>query len=279
MNFWESIFLGIIQGLTEFIPVSSSGHLEVIPKALGLSEPSTTFIVFLHIGTLFSLLFFYRQKIFSLLYGFFRSFRHSSNYISNETLTLKHIFLASIPALFFGLLFETYIESFYDSPENSKTSGILTVSFLIGVGFIFLFIDKVFKNNNKIIAEISSKSAIFIGISQALAFIRGISRSGITLISAQFAGLTRVQAAEFSFLMSIPILFCTSIYGIVKLVFFQKIGLNQEDLFISILGMTTSFVFGILAIKFLLGFLKKHSLKLFGIYRIIFGLIILILIL
>lgn len=281
MDVFQSIVLGIIQGITEFIPISSSGHLDLIPRLLNWENPSTVFILFLHLGTLLALLYYYRKLIAKYLKVVFKFLRRNQKLKVKEKKDLdamKNVLIAVMPALFIGIIFEKVISGFYDNTEDIKTIGLVILIPLILIGIIFLFEDRIFKKNKLQIDELRGYKALIVGLAQAMAFIRGVSRSGITLLAGQVVGLKRVSAAEFSFLMSIPVLTATSIYSIFKLLKLQSNEI-QNELGLALVGAFAAFVSGLIAVKFLLRFLQSNSLKIFGIYRIVFGVIILLIIL
>lgn len=275
MNFIESIILGLIQGLTEFIPVSSSGHLDLIPRLLGWENPTTAFILFLHIGTLLSLLIYFRKLIFRYISVLIKLVKRKNLKRKDERdlKVIKNVLLSIIPAVLIGFLLEGVISGFYDSNNNIEIVMLAVAVPMILIGILFLLETKIFKNNNLELKDLSSKKAFGIGLIQAVAFIRGVSRSGITLLGGQALGLKRVDAAEFSFLMSIPIITGTSLYSIYEFIKLPQQQI-QDEIGLAFVGMIVSFISGLFAVNFLLKFLKTNSLKVFGIYRIIFGLII-----
>lgn len=274
MSILQSIVLGIVQGLTEFIPVSSSGHLDLLPKILGWTTPPTAYITFLHLGTLVALIFFFRKKLLKYAKALVKVLKRDAQRTHEESENLQiilNIVIASIPAGVIGFLFEKFISDFYDSAANTSSATLLTISAMATVGIIFLFVHKFFRVKKYDLGKLKYSKAFIIGISQTFAFIRGTSRSGITLITGQALGLKRVAAAEFAFLMSIPIITVTSLYGT-----YQLFHVPQEELDLillpSLVGFLCSFLFGVLAIRFLINFLKSNSLVTFGLYRILFAL-------
>lgn len=275
MNFFEAIILGTIQGITEFIPISSSAHLDIIPRVLGWENPSTTFILFLHLGTLLSLLLFYRKLIAKYFSIGFRRIKGENLKRKDERniKVLAVVLLAVLPALILGLLLEGVISNFYDNETNLKVIGVLTLIPMTFFGIVFLFEDKLFGRNKGLIENMSKSRALTIGFAQSIAFIRGVSRSGITLLAGEAVGLKRVEAAEFSFLLSIPLLTATSAYSILKLLQLPSEQLSSE-IGPALVGMIAAFISGLLAVKFLLSFLRNHTLKVFGIYRIIAAVIL-----
>jgi len=278
MNILEAMFLGILQGLTEFIPISSSAHLDIIPKLFGWKNPSTFFDTFLHIGTFLALLVYFRKKVYVYFVVLFKLIFNKKIIQKNDKhslLILRNIILATIPAVIMGLLFEGYITNLFDSKELDKYSNLIISLAMIFMGIVLIVYTRFLGGKRIEMHNLGALRSFIIGIAQAVAFIRGISRSGVSIIASQFMGLRRIDAAEFSFLMSIPIMFLTSIYSIYELFFLNNDSKN-EYILPSIVGMFTSFIFGILAIKFLLSFLKNNSLAFFGVYRIVFGILIIL---
>lgn len=270
----ESIFLGILQGLTEFIPVSSSGHLEVIPTVFGMSEPSTIFILFAHLGTLLALVVHFRHKILRLIFAFFSFFKRTENKgYKDDRRLLVNMIIASVPAGVLGLLVKEVIDNMYTSTDSSNMAIFLTLGAMALLGVVFILSPRFLTSKKYDLNKLTTRNAFLIGITQALAFIRGTSRSGITLITGQLMGLDRVSSAEFSFFISIPVIAATSLYGIYELISLPSEQINSE-LVPALLALVTAFVSGLLAIRFLLGYLKKHGLAVFGWYRIIFAVII-----
>jgi undecaprenyl-diphosphatase len=273
MNILQSIALGLIQGFTEFIPVSSSGHLQLIPQIFGWEHPSTTFILFLHIGTLLALVLYFRNRIWRYIQVIFTWIKNRGQLEMKaqraDIDVIKRVIIAVIPAGVLGIIFDKVIGGFYDSTDNAIPT-LVTICAMAMFGVIFLFADKLFTGKKVSTDKLSIFKVLFIGLSQALAFVRGVSRSGITLISGQAMGLSRVDAAEFSFLISIPIITGTSILAVVDFLQLPSEQM-QSDLLPSILGMLAAFISGYLAIRFLLDYLKHKGLALFGWYRILFA--------
>lgn len=278
MNLLQSLILGIVQGLTEFIPVSSSGHLWLIPKIFGWENPSTSYILFLQLGTLLALIIYYRKLIWEYIKSLINYLKNRSEINKEDKTNMKviiNIILATIPAGIIGILLDSKIENLYDDSSNERIAIIATVAALIFVGLLFIFSGKIFRSKKYELEKLNARNAIMIGFAQAVALIRGVSRSGITLLSGQALGLKRFSAAEFSFLMSIPILGASSLFGVYNFLKMPQAQIQQE-LGPAVIGMLAAFVAGLLAINFLLKFLKTNSLVSFGVYRIIFALVILV---
>lgn len=282
MNFLEPILLGALQGLTEFIPVSSSGHLYVFPKIFSTSEflGSTSFILFLHLGTLLALLIYYRKLIFKYIGVAFRYLkdRNSQGEDKKNIIIIRNILLATIPAGVIGLIVDKFLTNLYDERITDKNVAFIVVAIpMIIMGLLFIFESSFIRNNKSNIEDLGIKKTLIVGLSQALAFIRGTSRSGVTLLTGQLAGLSRVSAAEFSFLISIPIITASSIYETIQ---FLKDSSDFSSTLITsyILGAVTSFIVGLIAIDFLMKFLRKRSLAFFGYYRVYFGVFLIFLV-
>ncbi|MBP8933273.1 MAG: undecaprenyl-diphosphate phosphatase, partial [Candidatus Atribacteria bacterium] len=243
----QSILLGLIQGLTEFLPVSSSAHLILLRPILGLGDPDLWFDVLLHGGTLFAVLLF-------MIPQYHRLWKKPS--------IVWYVILATIPAGIFGILFESDVENYVRN--NYELISIV----LITVGFIFFFIKE---RGSRYLEEMNWNSALLIGFSQALALIPGVSRSGITLIVALLLGFRREDAVFFSFLLSITTIGGALVKGLMEI---SSAGLFSWSTVLP--GFITAFISGLIACLLLLRMVQNKELKPFGYYRIIFGVICLI---
>ena len=256
MNYLEAIILGIIQGLTEFLPVSSSGHLELMKAILGdksLPEESLTFTVVLHFATALSTLVIFRKEVFEIFKGLFQ-------FKWNEELQFSlKIILSMLPAVFIGLYFEEELESFFGGQ-------ILLVGFmLIITALLLLFADRA-KNTSK---NISFFNAFVVGVSQALAILPGISRSGATISTSVLLGVDRTKAARFSFLMVVPLIFGK----IAKDVMSGSINFQSEQIGALSVGFIAAFVAGLFACKWMIKIVKKSKLSYFSLYCFIVGVV------
>ena len=258
MDFFEAIILGIIQGLTEFLPISSSGHLEIANKLLNnkIGSDNLLLIIVLHFGTAVSTLIVFKQDIIKIIYEFgnVKNPRSSS-------LILK-ITYSMIPVVVIGLIFEEQIESLF------KGNLILVGFMLIITGFLLFLTDRK-KAINK---TVSTKNAIIIGVSQAIAILPGISRSGATISTAVLLGVNKSQAAKFSFLMVIPII----IGKIIKDLATGDISYKEEMFFILVIGFLSSLITGIIACKLMIKIVENSKLKYFSIYCFLIGIICII---
>lgn len=250
MSIVDAIVLGLVQGVTEFIPVSSSGHLVITSKLLGVGN-SFTFDVLLNFGTLLALVIFYRKRIWSIITRIFKG---------KEWLLLAKLIVATIPAVAMGLAFNSIIEQLNDY------IGIVVVS-LVVVGVFMVFGGRENKNadNREIEESVGWKKTIKIGLAQMLALIPGVSRSGITILTGLRSNLTAARAAEFSFLLAIPV---TAGATFKTLLSHSGVAFVQSNLLSFVIGNIVSFAAGILAINFLVKLISKRGLRDFGYYRI-----------
>ena len=256
MDILEAVVLGVIQGLTEFLPVSSSGHLELAKAILGdtsVPEESLTFTVVLHFATALSTLVIFRKEVTEILKGLFQ-FKWN-----DQTKFSLKIVISMLPAVVVGLLFEEQLEAFFGGK-------ILLVGVMLLVTAILLLLADKAKNTNK---EVSFTNAVVIGISQAIAMLPGISRSGATISTSVLLGIDRTKAARFSFLMVVPLIFGK----IGKDVLSDDLNFQSSEMLPIITGFIAAFLAGILACKCMIAFVKKSKLSYFSLYCAIVGFI------
>ena len=270
MTILQSIILGIIQGLTEFLPVSSSAHLNLFPWLLKWGEMPESFDLALHIGTLFALIVFFFKDWITLIKAGFKQVVKKEK--STEGKIFWYIFISTIIAGVAALVLDKVSEKGIEFIAEKLTMSTLQIEmFLIAIalivmGIILYIVDSKAKSD-KSYKDITLKQSILIAASQAIAAaFPGVSRSGITMTVARANGIDRESSARFSFLLSAPIIAAAAL---VKL---SKIEFNIPLL----IGVLTSFLVGLIVIKFLLNYLKKGSYKLFAIYRVILGIFIII---
>ena len=245
----EVLILAIIQGITEFLPISSSSHLILISNNINFNDQNLLIDVSLHIGSFLAVITYFFKDII--------------NFFRDKKLFYK-ILLSSFPVMVIGYVLVKY--NFIDTLRNIELIAWTTIIF----GILLYIADK-FKIEKKIENDLSYKSAIFIGFFQVLSLIPGVSRSGITITAARLLKFERYDSAKISFLLSIPTLGGVSIFGLNNLI-------NSESLefsFLNLLSITLSFMLSLITIKFFLSFIQKFSLKIFVIYRIFLGLILL----
>ena len=267
MNIFEAITLGLTQGLTEFIPVSSSGHLEIIQRLLdggGRAEDFHLFLELINFGTLLALLWYYRKRIAKILNDIFKK---------HDWFMAINLLLTSIPAGVIGVLLSKFIES------NGFFSSLYTISIAMGVvGLLMIFVEKL-PHLSKVKSEekLPHKRALGIGLIQTFALIPGVSRSGSTIIAGRLMGMDSESSANYSFLASIPIMIGVCLKSVISSSSRAYISANFGML---LLSNFVAFVSGMLALTFVIKFLeKKGALSAFGYYRVILASIILILLL
>lgn len=254
MSIVQAIILGIIQGLTEFIPISSSGHLVVVPHILGWKEPPLFIGVILHFGTLVAVVLYFKKDIVRITGGLIESIRKRSIKEENAKLAWA-IIIATLPAVFFGLLFHEYLEALFGQPEK--------VGYFFAVTGLILLVGEAAGKRNRSLKDIKTKDVIGVGLAQALAVFPGISRSGATIAAGLSFGLRREDAARLSFLMSGLIILGTTIYELVVYLLGQP---EQALLMSGAAGAIAAAVSGYAAIHFLLRYVRKRSLAPFAIY-------------
>lgn len=275
MTFIEAIVLGIIQGLTEFLPVSSTGHLTITGKIMGLissenPEHWTSFIAVIQLGTLLAIVIYFWRDLWNILMDFLKDNMLKPKKFKSQSENSKMgwlIILGSIPVAIIGLGFKDIIEG-----ALTKNLYIIATS-LIVLGIILAIAERIGKFKREI-EDITWKDALIIGFAQSLALIPGSSRSGTTITAGIFLGLKRETAARFSFLLSVP-----AILGSGLLEFYSSLEYIQYDGLVNLaIATIVSAVSGYLTISFLLSFLKKNSTMVFVFYRIAIGILIFILI-
>jgi undecaprenyl-diphosphatase len=270
----EAAFLGIIQGLSEFLPISSTGHVTVAGKLLNLvseenSESWTSFIAVIQLGTMVAVLVYFAKDILNIIKDFLKENLASRKKFNDQTLNSKLgwlVIIGTIPVVIIGLAFE-------DTIESALTKNLYLISgSLIGLAFLLALAEKTARFNKEL-NDISILDSIIIGFAQAFAFIPGSSRSGTTITAGLFVGLKRDVAARFSFLLSIPAVFGSGIFQL-----FDSIEYIDSVMAVNLIVATLfAAISGYLAIDFLLKFLKKYPSYLFVYYRIAIGIFILIL--
>lgn len=259
MSYFESFILGLVQGLGEFLPISSSAHLVILPWLTGFKDPGLSFDVALHLGTLFAVVGYFWQDWYSISKNSFQfCFMKKFEYKNDFSLLIKLI-LATIPAAVAGVFLESWAETSLRAPWFVAFN-------MIFLGLVLFWIDrkKMGKTSTK---NISMNVALLIGCSQALALFPGVSRSGITITMALILGLTRVEAARFSFLLSTPVILGACIF---KYEYIVQCFTDSK----AMLGIVTSTVFGFLSIKYLLKLVQTRSYAIFCYYRFIFGAVV-----
>ena len=256
MDIIESIVLGLIQGLTEFLPVSSSGHLELAKAILGdtsVPQESLTFTVVLHFATALSTLVIFRKEVIEIFKGLFQF-----KWNEQTQFSLK-IIASMIPAVIVGLLFEEQLEAFFGGKI------LLVGAMLLVTAVLLLLADKAKKTDKKV----SFTNAVIIGVSQAIAMLPGISRSGATISTSVLLGVDRTKAARFSFLMVVPLI----IGKVAKDLMSGEINFSSSEVVPLTAGFIAAFVSGLLACTWMISLVKKSKLSYFAIYCAIVGVV------
>ena len=247
-----AIILGIVEGITEFLPISSTGHLILTSKILAIpnSEFLKSFEIFIQLGAIFAVVYFYRKTIFTSIE------------------TWKKVLTAFIPTAFLGLILYKFVKSFL-------LGNALVVAYALIIGGIILIVFEIWQSKREVpakfntVAEVPYKTAVYLGIAQVLAVVPGVSRSGTTIVAGQAMSLSRKAVVEFSFLLAIPTMFAATGLDLVK----SGWAFTGQEVGFLLLGFVVSFITAIFVIKWLLSYVQHHSFVVFGIYRILAGLL------
>lgn len=261
MSLLQAIVLGIVQGLTEFLPISSSGHLRIVPAFLGWDDPGTAFTAVIQLGTMAAVVVFFREDLLRIALAWYASLRDASRRRELDARLGWYLIFATIPISIFGLAFK-------DQIENGARDLYLIGSMLIVFGLVLLFAEKVSERRREI-TDITRRDAIIVGFAQALALVPGVSRSGATISAGLFLGFDRVAAARFSFLLSIPAVVLSGLYEMKDVLNGSAEG--AVGVAPTAVATVLAFVTGYISIAFLLRFLTTHSTVVFVTYRVILG--------
>ncbi len=259
MSIFRAIILGIIQGVAEFLPISSSAHLILIPYLLGWKESGLAFDVALHFGTMLAVLLLFFKEWWNLFIGAIKDIKTKKR--STEGKMFWYLIAATIPAGLVGVLLDDVI-------ENVIRNKIWIIALALAIMGLFIFLgdkwaSKHYKKETDF-KNITLKQAIIIGVSQAFAVIPGFSRSGTTILAGRLQGISKEAITKFTFLLSVPVICGAAILKLGDLVFTKEV----------IIGIIVSFATGILAIKFLLSYIKKHDFSVFAFYRVLLSIIV-----
>lgn len=260
MDILQSVVLGIVQGITEFLPISSTAHLILTPLFMGWKDPGLTFDVALHVGTFLAVAAYFREDLSQMVRAGLTSLRRP-NFSEDPYQRLAWLtVIGCVPAGVVGILFEKSIETTLRSPY-------VIAGTLAGVALLLLLAEFVGKRDRDV-KHLTLRDAILIGIAQACALIPGVSRSGATMTMGMFSGLSREASARFSFLLGVPIIFASCLF---KLRDLPGAGLTSTELLAMGVGVATAALTGYFVIKFLLAFLAKRSMMVFIVYRLFVG--------
>lgn len=261
------IFLGIVEGITEWLPISSTGHMLLVDEFIQMNvsdEFKEMFFVVIQLGAILAVVVLFWDKMFP-----FQFKDKTQSVIRKETFSLWFkVVVACIPGAIVTILFDDFIE------EHLHTPVVIALTLII-YGIAFIIVERWNKTRipqTKELSDITYKTAFMIGLFQVLSIIPGTSRSGSTIIGALLIGVSRVAAAEFTFFLAVPVMFGLSALKMIKFGF----DYTGTELSILIIGMVVAFVVSLLVIKFLMGYIKKHDFQIFGWYRILLGIIVLL---
>jgi undecaprenyl-diphosphatase len=270
----QAAILGLVQGLTEFLPISSTAHLIVVPQLLGWNDPfivSAAFDVMLHMGTLVALLVYFWRDLLRLLGAWLASIRDRSIGADPDRRLAWLLFVSVIPGALLGALGESFFDTYFREPGR-----LLFIAALLLIGGLILAVAELIGRRTRDLADLRWRDAAVIGVAQAFALFPGISRSGITISAGLFLGLKREPAARFSFLMATPIIAGAGLWKARELL---SGGLTDATVLPLIVGLVTSAIAGLAAIAFLLAFLRRRSTGVFIGYRIVLAALIVLFVL
>lgn len=278
MAIWQAIVLGIVQGLTEFLPISSSAHLIIFPWLLDWETSSLSFDAALHLGTLAAVIIYFRAEILRMLSAIPLAITRPTYLLSTPADELSEreqdgklgwlLVIATIPGLIAGLLLESKIDEYFHTDDNSRKAIAMIATMMIVVGLVLALAERVAKHVRPL-TRIGWVDALVIGCAQALAVIPGTSRSGATLTAGLFRGIKRADAARFSFLAGMPLILGAGLKGVLDA---ADKGMTQHEAVLFIVGALTAAIVGFVTIWGLLKFLQRQNTMVFVVYRVAFGL-------
>ena len=273
MDIFETIVIAIVEGLTEFLPVSSTGHMIIAQNLLGVesTEFVKAFTFIIQFGAILSVLVLYWKRFFQLNHTPVPEGANAIQCFLHKFDFYWKLFVAFIPAAILGLLFSDAIDAMLES--------VVVVAVMLVIGGIFmLFCDKIFNKGSEK-TQLTEKRAFMVGLYQCISMIPGVSRSMATIVGGMSQGMTRKAAAEFSFFLAVPTMFGATVYKLYKLLKEGGTELIMDNMTTLIIGNVVAFIIALLAIKFFISFVQKYGFKAFGWYRIIVGGIILVMLL
>lgn len=267
LNFFQAFVLGFVQGVTEFLPISSSAHLKIVPMTLGWGDPGVAFTAIIQLGSIVAVIWYFWQDLKDLSLGMAKAWR-TKNYDTQEFKIGVGIIVGTIPICVVGFGIKAFVADF----DGSMIRGLSAIALASIIMSILLAIAEKFCRPKRNFDDLSIKDGILMGLAQTLALIPGVSRSGSTITAGLFINLERSTAARFSFLLGIPAI---TIAGLVELKDVLSVNLTAESIMPLVVGTISSAVFSYLAIAWLIRFLQKKKTWIFVWYRLAFGLIIL----
>jgi len=260
MNALQAIVLGLVQGLTEFLPISSSGHLRIVPAFFGWEDPGAAFTAVIQLGTMAAVLLYFRADLWRIATAWLRSLRDRSVRGDLDARMGWYIILGTIPISVLGLAFKDPIETKFRNLELIGTT-------LIVFGLVMLAAEAA-STRDRPLREINSRDGFLIGCAQALALVPGVSRSGATISAGLFLNFDRAAAARYSFLLSVPAVVLSGLFEL------RHAGEGNLPVGATVLATLLAFVTGYLSIAFLLRYLARHSIAIFVVYRVLLGVLV-----
>ena len=265
MSIFEAIVLGLVQGLTEFLPISSSGHLRVVPALAGWEDPGAAFTAVVQLGTMAAVLVYFRRDLWAIGSSWIRALWTPALRSARETRLGWYLIIATIPISVLGL-------AFADQIETGVRDVRLVALMLIGFGLVMAVADRR-GSRTKSIDDVNTRDGVAVGFAQSLALIPGVSRSGATISAGLFLGYRRADAARFSFLLSVPAVVLSGLFEL------RNIGAGDgPGVTVTIVGVIVAFVAGYASIAWLLRWLTSHTLTVFVVYRVVLGVALLVLV-
>jgi undecaprenyl-diphosphatase len=268
VSFLQAVVLGIVQGLTEFLPVSSSGHLRIVPELFGWEDPGAAFTAVIQLGTMAAVLLYFRKDLWRIARTWLASLRDPELRSSIDARMGWYLIVATIPIVIFGVLFKDQIET------GARNLWIIGTTLIVG-GLILYAADRLGRRSRDL-DQLTTRDGVLIGIAQSAALVPGVSRSGATISAGLFLGYDRESAARFSFLLSIPAVVLSGLYEL------RKVGEPAAAGFApnpgvapTIVATLAAFVVGYAAIAWLLRYLVSHSMTVFVVYRVALGVLVL----
>jgi undecaprenyl-diphosphatase len=265
VSFLQAVVLGVVQGLTEFLPISSTAHLRIVPAFLGWEDPGAAYTAIVQLGTMAAVVLYFRHEIVRILVAWARSFRDAGVRRTLDARLGWIILVGTIPIGLAGVAFK-------DQIENGARSLYLIGTMLIVLGLLLLVAEKIGSRTRKV-ESITMRDGVAIGVAQAAALIPGVSRSGATITAGLFAGFDREAAARFSFLLSIPAVVLSGLFELVSISGDDTA--NNPGATALIVSTAVAFVVGYASIAFLLRYLAHHSTMVFVVYRVALGVLVL----
>ncbi|MFZ4667236.1 MAG: undecaprenyl-diphosphate phosphatase [Prochlorotrichaceae cyanobacterium] len=266
LNWFQGLILGLVQGVTEFLPISSTAHLKVVPVVLGWGDPGVSFTAIIQLGSIAAVLWYFWADLSQLAQGSWQAYQQK-NWQGHDFRVTLGILIGTVPIIICGLGIKVFIEDFDRSPLRSLPA-IAIVSIVMA---ILLGVAERWGRRRKTFEELTMKDGILMGFAQALALVPGVSRSGSTLTAGLFQGLQRAAAARFSFLLGIPAI---TIAGLVELKDLLDTQISAEEWIPILMGLISATLFSYLSIAWLLRYLQTQNTLVFVIYRLAFGIAI-----